>query len=76
MQGKARLRGLERIMYSNHKPPAMQSKARLRVTRAPTATISTIGYWLSAIGYRLLAIGYDKPSVEYRITPPAKTVLD
>ena len=41
---------------------AMQGKARLRGTRTPTATLSTIGYRLSVIGYRLSAIGDDQPS--------------
>jgi hypothetical protein len=32
---------------------ALQGEARLRGTRTPTVTLSTIGYRLSAIGYRL-----------------------
>ena len=34
---------------------ALQGEARLRGTRTPTVTLSTIGYRLSAIGYRLSA---------------------
>jgi hypothetical protein len=30
---------------------SFRGKARLRITRTPTVTLSTIGYWLSAIGY-------------------------
>jgi len=37
----------------DHRLSAMQGKARLRGTRTPTATLSTIGYRLSTIGYRL-----------------------
>jgi hypothetical protein len=40
----------------------MQGKARLRGTRTPMVTLSTIGYRLSVIGYRLSAIGDDQPS--------------
>jgi len=39
--------------FKDHKPSALQGEARLRVTRTPTVTLSTIGYRLSAIGYRL-----------------------
>jgi hypothetical protein len=44
--------------FKDYKPSALQGEARLRVTRTPTVTLSTIGYRLSAIGYRLSAIGY------------------
>ena len=38
-------------LFKDHKPSAMRCEVRLRVTRTPTATLSTIGYRLSAIGY-------------------------
>ena len=39
------------------KPSASQGEARLRGTRTPTATLSTIGYRLSAIG----SVGQSPP---------------
>jgi len=34
--------------FKDYKPSALQGEARLRVTRTPTVTLSTIGYRLSA----------------------------
>jgi hypothetical protein len=56
------------------KPSAIQGKARLRGTRTPTATLSTIGYRLSAIG----SVGQSPPArnansngdpLDYRLSP-------
>jgi len=50
------------------KPSALQGEARLRVTRTPTVTLSTIGYQLSAISYRLSAIDYRLSAIGYRLS--------
>jgi hypothetical protein len=42
----------------DHQPLAIQGKARLRGTRTPTVTLSTIGYRLSAIG----SVGQSPPA--------------
>jgi len=53
--------------FKNHKPSALQDKARLRGTRTPMITLSPIGYRLSAIDYRLSIIGYRLSAIGYRL---------
>jgi hypothetical protein len=55
-------RAIPDYFFKDHTPSAIQGKARLRGTRTPMVTLSTIGYRLSVIGYRLSAIGDDQPS--------------
>ncbi len=54
--------------FKNHKPSALQDKARLRGTRTPMITLSPIGYRLSAIDYRLSAIDYRLSAIDYRLS--------
>jgi hypothetical protein len=54
--------------FKNHKPSALQDKARLRGTRTPMITLSPIGYRLSAIDYRLSIIGYRLSAIDYRLS--------
>ena len=66
-------RAVADYLFKDHKPPAMQGEARQRVTRTPTATLSTIGYRLSAISYRLSAISYRLSVIGYPgRSPPAR----
>ena len=73
-QGKARLRGLWRIIYSKtiHLVVAPQHNN----LQSYNVVLLAIAYRLSAIAYRLSPIGYRLSAIGYRLSPIAYRLLE